>query len=144
MSCQFHDKKTFSYAAEDLYAMVADVRNYPSFVPGTLAAKVLEEGEGYMRAELSIGGGLMKTSYTSKVLLDPPNRIDVVYEEGPFKNLESYWIFRKLGDQETEVEFFIDFTLKSRLFQKAMEGMFQEGIKDLMEAFEKRARELFG
>ena len=144
MSCHFHDKKVFPYAAKELYGIVADVKNYPSFLPGTLAATILEEGPGFMRAELSIGAAFMKASYTSKVLLDPPHRVDVVYEQGPFKDLKSYWIFHPLGDKETEVEFFIDFSFKSRFLQKAMEGMFQEGIQDLMEAFEKRAKELLG
>ncbi len=139
MSCHFHDKKILPYGADHLYAIVADVQSYPTFLPGCMAAEILEKGEGSLRAQLTIGYGVFKESYTSKVLLTPETYIEVVYEQGPFQHLKNYWHFVPLSENETEVEFFIDFAFRSGFLQKVMETFFQEGISHLMEAFEKRA-----
>lgn len=143
MSCHFHDRKVLNYEPQQLYSIVADVAQYPQFLPGCLHAEILEEGEGFLRAELAIGYGPFKERYTSKVLLKPHARVDVVYERGPFKDLKNYWIFRSLGNQQTEVEFFIDFSFRSRLLQMAIESVFKESVTHLMDAFEGRAKRLF-
>ena len=44
-------------------------------------------------ADLVIGFRMIRERYTSRVTLQPPQRIDVTYVEGPFRYLNSYWIF---------------------------------------------------
>lgn len=138
MSCTFRDKKKLPYRAQTLYEAVADIESYPAFLPGCLAAQILERGEGFVRASLTVGYGPFRESYVSKVLLKPFHRLDVIYEKGPFLNLQNYWTFHPLSRNETEVEFFIEFKLRSFLLQKAMEAVFLEKAQHLMEAFEKR------
>lgn len=142
MSCRFHDKKRLPYSAERLYQVVADIESYPAFLPGCLAAKILEQGPGYCRASLTVGYGPFRESYISKVLLTPFARVEVIYESGPFSYLKNYWHFTSLSETETEVEFFIDFKFRSFIFQKAMDAVFLEGIKRVMEAFETRVKNI--
>jgi coenzyme Q-binding protein COQ10 len=138
MSCKFHDKKTLPHSAEKLYQVVADIESYPSFLPGCVDAKVLEKGDGYVRASLTIGYGPFRESYISRVLLTPFNRIEVVYESGPFSYLKNHWTFHEASKTETEVEFFIDFKLRSFILQKAIESVFLKNVQHLMDAFERR------
>ena len=140
MSCRFHEKKVLPYAAKTLYDAVADVRSYPDFLPGCQSAEILEEGEGFLRAELTIGYSIFKEKYTSRVLLSPHEKVEVVYEEGPFKYLENYWVFTPVSEAETEVEFFIDFAFRNPFLQKAIKSVFDESVSHLMEAFEARVR----
>jgi coenzyme Q-binding protein COQ10 len=143
MSCHFHDKKILPYSEEGLYAIVADVKSYPTFLPGCMKAEILEEKEGSLRARLTIGYGIFKETYTSQVIFNP-HHIEVFYEEGPFQHLKNYWHFTPLSKNETEVEFFIDFAFRSFLLQRLMDKVFQEGVSHLMEAFERRAKVLLG
>lgn len=144
MSCIFHDKKRLPYSAEKLYQVVADIESYPTFLPGCLAAKILEPGEEYCRASLTIGYGPFRESYISKVLLTPFTRIEVIYESGPFSYLRNHWNFHSISEEETEVEFFIDFKFRSFFLQKAMEAVFFDGVKYVMTAFEDRVKAIDG
>ena len=38
------EQKTLAYAADELFSVVADVKNYPSFVPWCTGARVYREG----------------------------------------------------------------------------------------------------
>jgi coenzyme Q-binding protein COQ10 len=141
MSCRFQDKKILPYGEEGLYSIVGDVKSYPTFLPGCMAAEILEEKEGSLRARLTIGYGIFKETYTSQVIFTP-HHIEVLYEQGPFQHLKNYWHFTPLSETETEVEFFIDFAFRSFFLQKAMSSVFQEGVSHLMEAFERRAQDI--
>ena len=143
MTCRFHDKKILPYGEKGLYAIVADVKSYPTFLPGCIKAEILEEKENSLRARLTICYGIFKEIYTSRVVFTP-HHIEVFYEEGPFQHLKNYWHFTPLSETQTEVEFFIDFAFRSFFLQKAMSSVFQEGVSHLMEAFEKRAKVLLG
>ena len=138
MSCRFQEKKILPFPAEKLYAIVSDVSSYADFLPGCQDVRILEEGDQFIRAELTIGYSIFKESYISRVHFTPHERIEVEYESGPFKYLENHWAFTPLSENETEVEFFIDFSLKNPLLQKAMKSIFDESISHLMEAFEER------
>ena len=132
------------YAADQLYDLVADVASYPQFLPGCLDAKILSQSETELVATLTAGHGPFQDTYTSQVHLTPKTRIDVAYMDGPFRHLTNYWIFHAQGPQETRVEFFIDFQFQNKLFQKASQFAFEKAFGKVLEAFEKRARVLYG
>jgi coenzyme Q-binding protein COQ10 len=138
------ETRTLPYTPEQVFDLVADVERYPEFLPWCVGARVRERSESTILADLMIGFKMIRERYTSRVVLDRPNRIDVEYgHEGPFRHLENQWAF-KPAPGGCEVEFFLDFEFKSRMLQRLIGVLFQEAVRRMVSAFEARARALYG
>jgi coenzyme Q-binding protein COQ10 len=131
------EQKTLGYAAEELFAVVAAVKEYPAFVPWCTGARIQHEDPGEIVADLEIGFGPLRESFTSQVDLDRPRLVSVRAIEGPLEHLINTWTFTSLGDQ-THVDFVIDFQFKSHLLDHAANSMFHEAATRMMGAFESR------
>ena len=91
-----------------------------------------------------IGFKVFRERFTSRVRLDPDGqRIDVAYEEGPFKHLNNHWVFED-HPQGCTIDFYVDFAFRSRILQKLIEPLFSEAVRRMVSAFETRARALYG
>lgn len=139
-----HREKTLvPYRPDQLFDLVADVGDYPRFLPWCVGARVKSRTESLLIADLTIGFGPFRETFTSRVALERPRRILVAYENGPFKYLKNQWIF--LPDPAgTRVDFFVDFEFRSRLLQKAIGLVFAEAVRRMVNAFRKRAAEVYG
>lgn len=139
----YKEKTLVPYPPDQLFDLVADVGDYPRFLPWCVAARVKSRSESLLIADLTIGFGPFRESFTSRVTLERPRRILVAYENGPFKYLKNQWIF--LPDPNgTRVDFFVDFEFRSRLLQKAIGIVFNEAVRRMVNAFRKRATEVYG
>ncbi|MCE2517851.1 MAG: type II toxin-antitoxin system RatA family toxin [Alphaproteobacteria bacterium] len=133
------EKRVIRHKPEHLYALVADVKSYPEFLPWCMGARIREQDDSSMRADLMIGFRLYREKFTSYVDLDPASRtINVEYADGPFKYLKNAWVFRPHPDG-CEIDFYVDFEFKSALFQSVVETLFGEAVKKMVRAFETRA-----
>ena len=138
------EKRELPYTAEQIFDLVADVDRYPEFLPWCIGARVRRPEPNVIDADLIIGFKMIRERYSSRVVLDRPNRIDVDYaEEGPFRHLENHWIFHPT-ETGCVVEFYLDFEFRSRMLQRLIGVLFQEAVKRMVGAFEARARHLYG
>jgi coenzyme Q-binding protein COQ10 len=131
------ERATLHYSADELFAVVADVKDYPSFVPWCGGAHLHREDEREIIAELVIGFGPFQESFTSRVTLDRPRQVLVHAVDGPLEHLTNTWTFTP-GGEATQVEFIIDFQFKSHLLDHVASGMFHEAAARTMSAFESR------
>lgn len=131
------EQATLAYAADELFAVVADVKDYPSFVPWCSAARIHREDQREIIADLVIGFGPFQESFTSQVTLDRPRQVLVRAVEGPLEHLTNTWTFTP-GRDETRIDFIIDFQFKSHLLDHVANGMFYEAAMRMMSAFESR------
>lgn len=138
------EKRRLPYSAKQMFDLVADVGRYPEFLPWCRGARVLARDGAVMRADLVVGFKFFRERFTSEVTLAPPKTIDVRYLDGPFRYLDNHWAFETNGPSGCVVDFHIDFEFRSRLFQRAMEAVFNEAVRHMVGAFEKRARALYG
>ncbi len=91
-----------------------------------------------------IGFKVFRERFTSRARLDPDGRrIDVAYEQGPFKYLDTHWVFED-HPRGCTIDFYVDFGFRSRLLQKLIEPLFSEAVRRMVAAFETRARALYG
>ena len=138
------EKRVLPYPCDFLYGIVADVGQYPDFLPWVKEAIVFNKAPKAFDAKLVVGyNALVQTSYTSRVHLTPFERIEIEYLSGPFRHLENRWVFRPLGDHTTEIEFLIDFSFKNPILQNFMESFFNQALKTTLKAFEGRAGRVF-
>jgi coenzyme Q-binding protein COQ10 len=137
------ERKIVPYTPEQLFDLVADVGSYPRFLPWCVAARVRSRTDTQLLADLTIGFGPFRESFSSRVTLDRPNRVVVKYENGPFRYLNNQWDFSPRGTG-AEVAFFVDFEFRSRILQAAIGVVFNEAVRRMVNAFLKRARDVYG
>jgi len=138
------EKRVLPFTPEQLFAVVADIEKYPEFLPWCIATRIRRREGKVVHADMVIGFKMFRERFTTRDVLDPPRRIDVSYHDGPFKYLNNHWIFEPHGDGHCELDFYIDFEFHSRLFQKMVGVIFNEAVRIMVTAFEKRAREIYG
>jgi len=127
--------------------MVMDIEKYPEFVPWCLNGKIHtinEKGDKIeIIADLTIGKNFFNETYKSFVIYEKSSdTISVTNIDGPLKHLENKWFFRKKGNN-SEVDFYIDFELKSKILNLLIIKFFNIGLKKIADSFEKRALKLF-
>jgi coenzyme Q-binding protein COQ10 len=137
------EHKLVSYRPEQLFDLVADVGKYPQFLPWCVGAKVRSRTDTELVADLTIGFGPFRESFTSRVTLDRPGKIVVRYENGPFRYLNNQWSFTPVASG-CRVDFFVDFEFRSRMLQAAIGVVFNQAVQAMVNAFLKRAREVYG
>lgn len=137
------EKKVLRYTPEQLFDLVADVRRYPEFLPWCVGARVISRTDTELVADLTIGFKLFRETFRSHVTLDRPNHIHVRYLNGPFHYLNNHWRFAPVQGG-TEVDFFVDFEFRSRLLQAVIGTVFNEAVRLMVRAFERRAMALHG
>ena len=137
------ERQIVPYSPDQIFDIVADVEKYPQFLPWCVGARIRTRSEQELVADLTIGFGPFRESFTSRVTLDHPKRIRVRYENGPFRYLNNQWDFLP-HDKGTEVDFFVDFEFRSRILQAAIGVVFNEAVRRMVGAFNKRARAVYG
>ncbi len=137
------EHKVLPYSPEQMFDLVADVGKYPTFLPWCAGARVKSHTDKQLVADLTIGFGPFRESFTSRVELDRPRQIQVKYENGPFRYLNNQWTFEP-NPKGCNVKFFVDFEFKSRMLQAAIGTVFNQAVRLMVNAFLKRAREVYG
>jgi coenzyme Q-binding protein COQ10 len=137
------ERRVVPYSPEQLFDLVADVGSYPKFLPWCVGARVRSRTETQLLADLTIGFGPFRESFTSRVTLDRPHRVVVKYENGPFRYLNNQWDFSPRGSG-AEVAFFVEFEFRSRILRAAIGVVFNEAVRRMVNAFLKRARDVYG
>lgn len=139
------EQRTLPFTPDQLFDLVADIGKYPEFLPWCVGARILDQKDDEIRAELAIGYKAIRERFTSLVTLDRPNRrILVRYVEGPFKYLENQWRFEPLEPSGCRLDFHVDFEFRSRLMESLIGRFFGEAVRRMVRAFETRAADLYG
>ena len=137
------EKRLLRYTPEQLFDMVADVRRYPEFLPWCVGARIISRTDEELVADLTIGFKIFRETFRSQVTLERPHHVHVRYLNGPFRYLNNHWRFNPVPGG-TEVDFFVDFEFRSRLLQAVIGTVFNEAVRLMVRAFERRARALYG
>ena len=138
------EKRSLPYRPDQLYDLVADIERYPEFLPWCVAARVRTRTEPELVGDLVIGFKGLRERFSSRVTLAADKRrIDVTYENGPFRYLNNHWLFEDDSEGYCVIDFYIDFEFRSRLLQTLMGALFERAVRRMVDAFETRAGDLF-
>ena len=147
---RFSSKRRVHHTALQMFDLVADVERYPEFVPLCERLRVRkrtagDDGTETLVADMTVAYKVMRETFTSRVTLDRSNlEILVEYLDGPFSRMENRWDFHPAGDHLCDVEFFISYEFKSRMFAMLMGAMFDTAFRRFSLAFERRADRVYG
>ena len=142
------EQKPLPYSAEEMFDLVADIERYPEFLPWCVGTRIRSRDGDLVVADMVIGYKMFRERFTSRVQFSRPDHIDVSYSEGPFKYLNNHWQF--LPNSEggegggCVVDFYVDFEFRSKVLQKMIGAVFDQAVRIMVHAFEKRAEAIYG
>jgi len=140
-------KKIISCNKKNLIDLVLDIEKYPEFIPWCLNGKINETKKSKdfieLKAELKVGKNFINEVYSSLILYSKKkDMITVTNIGGPLKYLKNEWKFKEVNNN-TQLEFSIDFELKSSFLNMIMKNYFNFGLNKITDAFEDRAKKMF-
>tara|TARA_B100000131_G_C17968777_1_gene553544 strand:+ start:177 stop:626 length:450 start_codon:yes stop_codon:yes gene_type:complete len=140
-------KKIIPCKKIDLINMILDIEKYPEFVPWCLSGKIHSKKDLKdmieMEADLTVGKKFLNQTYKSHVTYyKEKDKIIVSNIDGPLKYLKNEWQIKEVNNQ-SEVSFTIDFEIKNVFYNMIMKRSFDQGLRNIADAFEKRAIQLF-
>ncbi len=152
----FSNLRRVPFTAQQMFALVSDVENYPQFLPLCESLTVLSRRtagvQTILDARMGVGYKAIRETFTSKVSLSPadavggstePPTILVEYLDGPFKRLQNRWRFLPV-DGGCDIDFHIDYEFRSPMLALLMGALFDKAFRQFAGAFEDRARQVYG
>ena len=135
------------YSAEEMYALVTDVAKYPQFLPWCDKSRVIEQDEAGMTAEVGLSFGGLHKSFTTRNTHVPGREVQLKLVEGPFSNLDGLWKFNPVGEageRACRVELDLSYGFSNFALQALVGPVFDKIASSLVEAFVKRAEQVYG
>ncbi len=135
-----HQERTLvPFEPMEMFDLVADVEDYPRFIPWIEALRVRErhvtDGQGQLTADMVVGYKMFRESFRSVVDLNrSASRIDVAYVRGPLKSLTNHWAFEP-APEGCMIDFCIEFEFKNILMQTVANQLIDKAFKRLSGAF---------
>jgi len=133
------------YTPEQMYNLVNDVEAYPHFLPWCRGSEIISQTDDEICASLDLAKGGIHHVFSTRNRLVHGKSIDIALIDGPFKHLEGHWQFAMIGDnQGCRVQLDMDFEFSNKLISLALGPIFTQISGSLVDAFCKRAREIYG
>jgi ribosome-associated toxin RatA of RatAB toxin-antitoxin module len=123
--------------------LVDDIESYPRFLPWCTAARVEERTPAGARATLTVGMKGLRQSFTTQNENRPVEAIDLRLVKGPFRRFAAGWRFRPLSGEACSIEFSLEYEMAGAL-SRILEPVFDHIADTMVEAFTRRAAELYG
>ena len=143
---QIHENRELPYSAQQIYDLVADVAAYPEFLPWTQKARIRNQTPKGFEADLVLGFQFVRETFTSRVSLMPDEYR--VYAKGigagPFSKLINDWQIEPIGEGACRVNFLVDFEIRNFALRRVIEPVYSQAQRQVMGAFEARAKALYG
>ena len=133
-----------NHTPEQMFALVDAIERYPEFLPWCGGASVSFRDETRTRASIKISYRGVKQGFTTENTKQAPAGIVMHLIEGPFRKLDGEWRFTALGERGCKVEFRLYYEFSSRLLARVLGPVFDLIANSFIEAFVKRAEQLYG
>ncbi len=138
------EQRVVPYSAAQMFDLVADVARYREFLPWVVATRIRSDSETEMVADMVVGFKSLRESFTSRVIKRRPEELEVIYVDGPLRDLDNVWRFTDLPEGGCRIDFDVQFTFRNRVFEALAGQYFDRAFRKMVEAFETRAHALYG
>lgn len=133
------------YTVEEMYQLVDNIESYADFLPWCKSTEVISRDNNEVRASIEIARGALNKSFTTLNRLQQNKMIEMRLLKGPFKQLEGFWRFDSLKDPSaSKISLDLEFEFESRIIAFAAESVFNQIANSMVDAFCKRAIEVYG
>jgi ribosome-associated toxin RatA of RatAB toxin-antitoxin module len=135
------------YSPQEMYRLVTEVDQYPQFLTWCDRARVLAVDASGMTAEVGISFGGIRQTFTTRNEHVPDRQVVMTLVNGPFSRLDGEWNFVPLGDgaqRACKVELTLNYGFDNAILGKLVGPVFDRIAGSLVDAFVKRARQVYG
>jgi ribosome-associated toxin RatA of RatAB toxin-antitoxin module len=132
------------HSAEQMYQLVCDFESYPEFLPWCSDSRLLSKTGDEICGEMEVSRIGIKQRFSTCNTLVENKRMDIILRDGPFKKLHGGWNFTPLKEDASKVELIMEFEFSGKLIDAAFGRVFNHIANTLVEAFCKRADEVYG
>lgn len=132
------------YTQRQMFELVDNIEEYPRFLPWCNNSHILSRSENEVDATLEIAFSGVHKSFTTRNTLHHYDRIVLSLVEGPFKHLSGTWVFTPLGEHGCKVNMELEFEFGGSLIEKLIQPVFNRIVNSLVDAFCKRAVDIYG
>jgi len=132
------------YSASQMFALVDDIQAYPEFLPWCKTATELSRDEDEVRATLELSRAGIHKTFSTCNRLQPGKMIEMRLLEGPFRHLEGFWRFERLGDEACKVSLDLEFEFSNKILEVTLGPVFNQIANSLVDAFCERAVTSYG
>lgn len=138
------------YSPEEMFSLVTAIADYPQFLPWCDHARVLEETADGVVAEIGIAMAGVRQTFVTRNTHVPGRRVTLELVKGPFSNLSGDWRFDPVAEgvedakRASRVSLQLDYGFDSVALSTLVGPIFDRIAGTLMDAFVKRAEEVYG
>jgi coenzyme Q-binding protein COQ10 len=127
-----------------LFDLVVDVEQYPKFLPWILGARVIRRLNDTLWVEMTIGAGFLRRRFMTVAVLERPRRMEIKGLDPMFEHFEQVWTFEPAADGGTDVEYRVDFRVKSRILEALVGASVTDRSRSMVQAYIREAQRLYG
>jgi len=131
------------HSAEQMFALVDAVEDYPKFLPWCGGIDLLERTETSTSATLHINYHGLKQNFTTQNIKTFPHAMDINLKNGPFKHLDGSWRFIALRENACKIEFRLNYEFANSFLEKIIAPVFNHIATTFVDGFVKRADEIY-
>jgi ribosome-associated toxin RatA of RatAB toxin-antitoxin module len=132
------------YSAAEMFALVNDVARYREFLPFCIASELISAEGNEVVGKIAFARLGLSHALITRNRLTPPHRIELGFVDGPFERLSGLWEFQPLAELACKVSFSVDFQVQASYLQFAASAAINQAAIAAVDAFHKRAVQLYG
>ncbi|MFQ5936867.1 MAG: type II toxin-antitoxin system RatA family toxin [Acidiferrobacterales bacterium] len=141
---KYTENRLMGFTPEQVFNVVADVERYHEFLPGWLAARIVERNDNQLIVDQVVGLAAFRLEFISHATLERPDHIQIIARDGPFRLLDIDWHLEPASPSGCLARLKVEFELSSSLLERLLVMLFHITLRQILTAFEKRARRLYG
>lgn len=131
-------------SAQQMFDLVDRVEDYPQFLPWCSQTALEFRDEKKTVATLHINYLSVKSHFTTENDKEIPLWMSIRLVDGPFRRLEGLWRFKPLAQHACKIEFQLSYEFSSKIFEKVIGPVFSQIANTFVDAFVKRADQVYG
>ncbi|OWW22172.1 type II toxin-antitoxin system RatA family toxin [Noviherbaspirillum denitrificans] len=139
-----HKSVLLGYSAEQMFALVDNIEDYPKFLPWCGGTEVRQRDGEKVVATLKINYHGVKQTFSTENLHVRPASITMTLLEGPFKHLHGVWTFKALREDACKIDFDLHYEFSSRVLEQVIGPVFNMIANSFVDSFCKRAETVYG
>jgi ribosome-associated toxin RatA of RatAB toxin-antitoxin module len=139
-----HKSVLLAYSAEQMFALVDSIEDYPKFLPWCGGTEVRQRDGEKVIATLQINYHGVKQTFSTENVHSHPTSITMTLLEGPFKHLHGTWTFKALRADACKIDFDLHYEFSSRVLEQVIGPVFNMIANSFVDSFCKRAEAVYG
>lgn len=140
----YTQKRHLRYQPGQLFDLVADVEAYPQFIPWLTESHIRHRHDRTVDVDMTIAVGPLRRRLSTTAVLERPHRIDIGSRDPMFERFEQHWTFSPTAHGGTDIEYHVDFSLRSRVLQTLAVRLIGDLAASTMAGFMARAHQMYG